>query len=87
MDDDALRNAAKAHIEEARANGEKVFSRRRVIELADFFGMKPMPMVWRLEKLGLLKRGSYQWFKANGGITYDDVCSVRADRLSKGGQQ
>ena len=80
IDDDALRAAVKAHREDALAKGEKCFSRRRVITIADLFGWKPMPMVWQMEKRGLLKRGSYEWFKRNGGITYEDVCEVRNDR-------
>ena len=85
MDDDALQAAVKAHREDIAAKGETCFSRRRVIAIADLAGMKPMPMVWRLEKLGLLKRGSYEWFKRNGGITYDQVVECRADRAAAGG--
>lgn len=80
MDDDALRAAVKAHCEDAHNKGEKCFSRRRVIAIADLAGIKPMSMVWRMEKLRLLKRGSYEWFKCNGGITYDDIIQCRVDR-------
>lgn len=80
IDNDALRAAVEAHISDAKAKGEKVFSRRRVILIADLFGMKPMPMVWQMEKRGLMKRGSYQWFKDNGGITREHVIEVRVDR-------
>ena len=80
IDDDALRSAVKAHREDALVKGEKCFSRRRVIAIADMAGEKPMSMVWRLEKLKLLKRGSYEWFKANGGITSDHVTEARVDR-------
>jgi len=83
IDEDALRAAVKAHRDDAAAKGENCFSRRRVIAIADLFGMKPMPMVWQMEKRGLLKRGSYEWFKRNGGITYEDVCEVRADRAAE----
>ena len=82
MDNDALRAAVEAHREDARAKGETVFSRRRVIAIADLAGTKPMHMVWRLEKLGLLKRGSYQWFKENGGITYAHCIEARVDRAA-----
>jgi hypothetical protein len=82
MDDDALRAAVKAHRDDAAAKGETCFSRRRVIAIADIAGMKPMPMVWRLEKLGLLRRGSYEWFKQNGGITHDQVIECRVDRAA-----
>lgn len=80
LDDDALRAAVAAHREDALSKGDKCFSRRRVIAIADLFGWPPMPMVWQMEKRGLLKRGSYEWFKQNGGITYEDVCEVRNDR-------
>jgi hypothetical protein len=87
MDDDVLRAAFKAHKDEAIANGEKVFSRRRVIAIADFAGMRPMSMVWKLEKLNLLKRGSFAWFKENGGITAEHVWEARADRAAEHKQQ
>lgn len=80
MDDDTLRAAVAAHIADAKAKGEKCFSRRRVILIADLAGMKPMQMVCRMEGLGLLRRGSYEWFKVNGGITHEDVVEVRVDR-------
>jgi hypothetical protein len=80
IDEDALRAAVEAHKADARAKGEKHFSRRRVILIADLFGMKPMQMVWQIEKRGLLKRGAYAWFKANGGITNDHIIEVRVDR-------
>lgn len=82
MDDATLRAAYKAHEDDARTKGEKVFSRRRVIAIADMAGMKPMQMVWRLEKMKLLKRGAYAWFKANGGISSDHVTEARVDRAA-----
>ncbi len=81
MSDNALLTSlTRAHIEEAKLAGEKVFSRRRVIAIADFVGVKPMQLVRRIEKLGLLRRGAYAWFKANGGITADHVSTARTDR-------
>lgn len=74
MDDDALRAAFAAHKE-----GQTKFTRRMAIAIADMAQMRPMSLVWRLEKLGLLKRGSWEWFKANGGITHDHIVEVRAD--------
>lgn len=53
MDDEALRAAVAAHLNDLRAQGETMFSRRRVIAVADLAGMRPMSMVWRMEKLGL----------------------------------
>lgn len=82
IDNDALRAAVAAHKADAKAKGEKCFSRRRVILIADLFGMKPMQMVWQMEKRGLMKRGSYAWFKANGGITHDHKTEARVDRAA-----
>lgn len=72
MDDDTLRAAFQAH-----ADGQEKFTRRMAIAIADMADMRPMSLVWRLEKLGLLKRGSWEWFKMNGGITADQVQEVR----------
>jgi hypothetical protein len=82
IDEDALRAAVAAHKADIKATGEGKFSRRRVIAIADLFGMKPMQMVWQMEKRGLMKRGSYAWFKANGGITSEHVTEARVDRAA-----
>ena len=74
MDDDTLRAAFHAHKE-----GQTKFTRRMAITIADMAFMPPMSLVWRLEKMGLLKRGSWEWFKFNGGITVDHIREVRAD--------
>lgn len=79
-DEDAFKAAFLAHRDAAIEAGEKCFSRRRVIAIADLFAMKPMHAVWEAEKRGLLRRGSYAWFKRNGGITPDDVTKARVDR-------
>jgi hypothetical protein len=76
MDDESIRAAFNAHKE-----GSDKFTRRMAIHIADMAGMKPMSLVWRLEKLGLLKRGSWEWFKMNGGITRDHIAEVRADMI------
>lgn len=77
MDDDTLRAAFAAHKE-----GQPKFTRRMAILIADMAGMRPMSLVWRLEKMGLLKRGSWEWFRNNGGITQAQVDEVRADALA-----
>lgn len=61
--------------------GRDKFTRRIAIELADIVGLPPMSLVWRLEKMGLLKRGSWDWFKSNGGITKTHM--IEARRASK----
>lgn len=75
MDDATLTAAFKAHKE-----GETKFTRRMAILIADMAQMRPMSLVWRLEKMGLVKRGSWEWFKNNGGITQAQVREVLADR-------
>ena len=82
MDDTALRAAFKAH-----AEGQTHFTRRMAIAIADMADMKPMSLVWRLEKMGLLRRGSWEWFRANGGITADHIQQVRADRAGFPGKE
>jgi hypothetical protein len=77
IDDHTLTVAFKAH-----AEGQSHFTRRMAITLADMADMRPLSLVWRLEKLGLLKRGSWDWFKMNGGITRDHIMEVRADRYA-----
>lgn len=77
MDDATLREAFKAHTE-----GQPNFTRRMAIAIADMADMRPMSLVWRLEKMGLLQRGALDWFKMNGGITSDNIKEARADRPS-----
>ena len=49
--------------------GASRFTRRHVILLAHALGVSREAMVRRLEELGLVKRGTWAWFEANGGIT------------------
>lgn len=65
---------------ESYKDGSPKFTRRIAINMADVIGMPPMALVWRLEKMDLLKRGSWDWFKANGGITKSHINEVMADR-------
>lgn len=74
-----LRAAFEAHTKDATA-----FTRRMAIDMGDFFGVRPMSLVWQLEKAGIIKRGSWDWFKSNGGITADHVAEARADRYATG---
>lgn len=57
--------------------GAPHFTRRMAITLADMFAMEPMEMVNRLERSGLLKDGSTDWFNANGGVTTAHIKQVR----------
>lgn len=42
-------------------------------------GETPRQIVLRLEKIGLLRKGSWNWFVVNGGITKDQIAEVEAD--------
>jgi len=65
--------AFKAHTE-----GATHFTRRMAINIADFFGTTPRRVVQQLERLWILKEGSWDWFVANGGITRAHVEEARA---------
>jgi hypothetical protein len=79
MCDDATLAAAF----ETHKAGQTKFTRRMAVAIADMADMKPMSLVWRLEKLGLLKRGSWEWFRNNGGITRAHVDEVRASFITR----
>jgi hypothetical protein len=72
MDDADLRAAFKAHTE-----GQTRFTRRMAITLADMNGETPRGLVLRLERMGLLKAGSWEWFTVHGGIKPDQILEVR----------
>jgi hypothetical protein len=73
MDDATLTAAFRAHTE-----GQEKFTRHMAILIAGMADTKPMSLIWRLEKMGLLKRGSWEWFKENGGITQAQIDDVLA---------
>ncbi len=56
--------------------GASRFTRRHVILLAHAFGVSREAMVRRLEELGLVKRGTWDWFEAHGGITNEQARQV-----------
>lgn len=72
MDMDTLRAAFDSH-----KAGSTKFTRRMAIALADMDGTTAKQLVLRLERLGLLKEGSWEWFAENGGITSEHVREVR----------
>ncbi|QPC43987.1 hypothetical protein HW532_15590 [Kaustia mangrovi] len=80
MDDSTLTTAFHAHTE-----GQTKFTRRMVIAIALMANETPRRIVRRCERLGLCKRGSWEWFVDNGGITKAQIAEVRAD-LAKGGK-
>ena len=59
--------------------GTDKLSRRHVIILAHYFGVSREAMVRRLEDLSLTKKGSWDWFQANGGITNVQAQKVLGD--------
>ena len=68
--------------------GASRLTRRHVILLAHAFGVSREAIVRRLEELCLSKRGTWDWFVANGGITdvqarqvLGDLTPVDTDRL------
>ena len=56
--------------------GASRFTRRHVILLAHAFGVSREAMVRRLEELRLVKRGTWDWFDANGSITNEQAREV-----------
>lgn len=56
--------------------GSTHLTRRHIILLANFFGVSRQAMVLRLEELGLTKKGTWNWFMDNGGITDEQVRQV-----------
>ena len=60
--------------------GADVLTRRHIIFLAYRFGVSREAMVRRLEEIGIVKRGAWDWFKANDGITDEQARQVLGDR-------
>ena len=56
--------------------GASRFTRRHVILLAHAFGVSREAMVRRLEERRLVKRGTWDWFEANGSITNEQAREV-----------
>ncbi len=59
--------------------GSDRLTRRHIIVLAHFFGVSREAIVRRLEELRLTKRGTWDWFAANGGITDEQARQVLGD--------
>lgn len=59
--------------------GSDRLTRRHVVVLAHFFGVSREAMVRRLEELGSVKAGTWDWFEANGGITDEQARQVLGD--------
>lgn len=62
--------------------GSDRLTRRHVIILAHFFGVSREAIVRRLEELGSVKQGTWDWFQANGGITDEQARQVLGDLIA-----
>ena len=56
--------------------GQSHLTRRHIILLAQSFGVSREAMGRRLEELSLTKKGTWDWFVANGGITDEQAIQV-----------
>lgn len=63
--------------------GAVKLTRRYVIVLAHQHQISREACVRRLEELGLAKKGTWDWFEANGGITNKDADLVLADEVQR----
>lgn len=59
--------------------GQSHFTRRHIILLAHAFGVSREALTRRLEELELSKKGTWNWFVSNGGISDDQVRAVLGD--------
>jgi len=62
--------------------GASHLTRRHIIVLAHFFGVSREAMGRRIEELGLSKKGTWDWFEANGGITDVQAQQVLGDLIT-----
>ncbi len=79
IDQGALEAAFHAHKE-----GHTKFTRRMAINIADHFDTTPRHVVQQLERTGLVKQGSWDWFVSNGGFSKENFAEARADRMAGG---
>ena len=70
--------AVTQKFQELTAGADRL-TRRHVILLAHFFGVSREAIVRRLEELGLVKPGTWDWFQANAGITEEQAAQVLGD--------
>lgn len=61
-------------------SGANNFTRRHIIIIAHTFGVSREAVVRRLEELQAIKKGTWDWFDMNGGITDKQVLEVLGDR-------
>lgn len=63
---------------ETAHGGSGKFTRRMAINMADMLDMDVWQLIRELERQSLLKQGSVDWFKANGGFTREHFEEARA---------
>lgn len=63
--------------------GQSRLTRRHIILLAHAFGVSREAMTRRLEELGLARRGTWDWFLRNGGITDEQAHEVIGDEPNR----
>lgn len=63
---------------EAQSAGSKKFTRRMAINMADMLDMDVWQLIRELERQVLLREGSVDWFKANGGFTREHFEEARS---------
>jgi Zn-dependent peptidase ImmA (M78 family)/transcriptional regulator with XRE-family HTH domain len=78
--------AVMQKFQEITAGADRL-TRRHVIVLAHVFGVSREAMVRRLEELGLVKKGTWDWFQANGSITDQHVRQVLGDLATPDAQK
>lgn len=59
--------------------GQERFTRRMAISLSDMCMCEVKPLIRRLEKLKLLKSGSWDWFVENGGFLKSHYEQARSE--------
>jgi len=64
--------------QEVTAGADRI-TRRHIIVLAHYFGVSREAIVRRLEELGSVKPGTWDWFHANGGVTDEQARQVLGD--------
>lgn len=82
IDGQSLRDLYEPMRQKMIEEGETKLTRRHIITLANMINAWPMAVAWKLEKLGLAKRGTYAWLKNNGGITKAQIAGLHDELLA-----
>lgn len=63
--------------------GATHLTRRHVIVLAHYFKVSREAIVRRMEELQLVRRGTWDWFRRNGGITDQQAQAARSESVGR----